>query len=271
MLGRGTRPLYADGYDTTTKQGRLEAIVAGEKQNCLVLDFAGNTPRLGPINDPVLPRKKGEMAGEAPIKICPTCSTYNHASVRLCCYCGFEFPMATGPKVFASAGTAELIKADMPIVEVIPVDHVTYSVHYKTGRPPSVKVSYFCHLRRFTEYVRFEHPDQFSRNMATRWWNKRTAEGNRLIVPASSADAVMAGNLLKAPTHLRVWTNKQYPEIMDYCFDGSAFGQEPAGTVSAPTTDTVEEPVYTPRPSPVHGNLPPVKKKFEDLGDDIPF
>jgi len=37
MLGRGTRP--ADG-----------------KENCMVLDFAGNTPRLGPINDPMIPK-----------------------------------------------------------------------------------------------------------------------------------------------------------------------------------------------------------------------
>ena len=31
-------------------------------------------------------------------------------------------------------------------------------------------------------------------------------------------------NVLKVPTHLRVWTNKKYPEILATCFDGTAFG-----------------------------------------------
>src|SRR5690606_36427951 len=53
MLGRGTRP--ADG-----------------KKDCLVLDYARNTPRLGPINDPVIPRRKGEGGGDPPVKVCNT-------------------------------------------------------------------------------------------------------------------------------------------------------------------------------------------------------
>src|SRR5512140_3338529 len=35
MLGRGTRPVYAPGFDLDTKDGRLEALKAGPKQNCL--------------------------------------------------------------------------------------------------------------------------------------------------------------------------------------------------------------------------------------------
>lgn len=63
MLGRGTRPVYAPGFDLWSTAGRLAAIEAGSKQDCLVLDFAGNTRRLGPINDPVLPRKRATERG----------------------------------------------------------------------------------------------------------------------------------------------------------------------------------------------------------------
>ena len=63
MLGRGTRP--AEG-----------------KENCLVLDFARNTPRLGPINDPVIPKMRKGEAGEMPVKICEACGAYNHTKVR---------------------------------------------------------------------------------------------------------------------------------------------------------------------------------------------
>lgn len=266
MLGRGTRPLYAKGYALDTKQQRLEAIMAGEKQNCLVADFANNTPRLGPINDPVLPVKRGMAKGDAPIKICPGCNTYNHASSRLCCYCGHEFPAPTlGRGLMAAAGTQELIKPDLPVVELVGVDHITYSMHHKANRPPSVKVSYYCGLRMFQEYIRFEHPDQFSRRLAAAWWKKRVQLS--AVVPATCAEATAAAGALRTPTHIRVWTNKQYPEIMDYCFDGSAFGTLEPGAVAAPGADVyVEE--QDRRPTPVHGTTP---RKLEDPDFDIPF
>src|SRR5690606_1769168 len=36
MLGRGTRPLYAPGFDLETTEGRLAAIANSPKRNCLV-------------------------------------------------------------------------------------------------------------------------------------------------------------------------------------------------------------------------------------------
>lgn len=72
MVGRGTR--LAEG-----------------KEDCLVLDFAGNTARHGPI-DKVDGRKKEPAGdGETPIKVCPECQTINHASVRRCIECDYKF------------------------------------------------------------------------------------------------------------------------------------------------------------------------------------
>ena len=93
MLGRGTRPVYGDNFDLTLRDGRLEAIRNGDAPNCLVLDFARNTERLGPINDPVMPNPKGKgKGGEAPVKLCPHCNSYNHASATICSFCGGEMP-----------------------------------------------------------------------------------------------------------------------------------------------------------------------------------
>ena len=73
MVGRGTR--LAEGKD-----------------DCLVLDFAGNTARHGPI-DMVDGRKKEPAGdGDAPIKVCPECQTINHASARRCIDCDHGFP-----------------------------------------------------------------------------------------------------------------------------------------------------------------------------------
>jgi hypothetical protein len=43
-------------------------------------------------------------------------------------------------------------------------------------------------------------------------------------MPATTREAMQMTNHLKPVTHLKVWVNKKYPEIMAYCFDGTAFG-----------------------------------------------
>ena len=189
MLGRGTR-------------------VHPSKTDCLVLDFAGNTRRLGPINDPVLPRKKGEgVAGEAPVRLCEVCMTYNHASARTCFHCGFEFPFRV--LIQASAGTEALIASLKPLIEDFTVDHVTYAPHYKQGSPTSLKASYYCGMRVFSEWICLEH-DGFAGHKATKWWQAHALEP----VPATVDAALLRLNDVLTPASIRVWLNKKYPEIM---------------------------------------------------------
>ena len=231
MLGRGTRPSVGTG-----------------KENCLVLDFAGNTRRLGPINDPVIPRKKGEGTGEAPVKLCGVCGVYNHASVRVCHYCGAEFSFEV--KIKVHAGSEELLKGDAPITEVFEVDHITYSRHDKVGRPPMMKVTYYCGLRSFTEYVCVEH-DGFAGRKARTWWRERS----QAPFPLATDDALTITDSILPATHLRIWINKQYPEILAHCFDGTAFNtREASGCI--PVTEA---------------KIPKVLKVASILDDDIPF
>lgn len=75
MAGRGLRP----------KQ---------HTDHCLVLDFAGNISRLGPITNPLppLPPGKKRLDIEPPVKDCPECAELVHPSVRSCPCCGYEWP-----------------------------------------------------------------------------------------------------------------------------------------------------------------------------------
>ena len=215
-LGRGTRPVYAKGYDISTQQGRLLAIAAGPKQNCLVLDFAGNTRRLGPINDPVLPKRKGSKGGTAPVRLCEACQTWNHASVRFCVQCGFEFPKHL--KIKERAATDALLAIEEVITEIFKVDRVVYNIHYKDDRPPSLKVSYFCGLRMFKEYICLEHPGYASKR-ARDWWRER-AENEP---PETVMEALTKINELREPINLRVWLKKGSDEIMGYDYTGKGF------------------------------------------------
>lgn len=191
MLGRGTRP-------------------APGKENCLVLDFARNTVRLGPINDPVLPKSKDDTKGlgVAPIKLCEACGTFCHTSVRICPECGWEFPEKLD-KWTLTASEAELVATSLPQVETFTVTRATYARHSKVGKPDSVKVTYSCGLRSFTEYVCIEHPG-FAYKKARDWWAERCSEA----MPTTTEDALKLTALLPVPKKIRVWINRKYPEIM---------------------------------------------------------
>ena len=221
MLGRATRPVYADGFDLSSRDGRLAAIAAGPKHDALVLDFAGNTKRLGPINDPVLPKRRGEgKGGIAPVKVCEACGTYNHASVRFCVSCGQEFPKQL--RIHQLAGTDELIATGVPVVEVFKVDRVTYAKHSKDGRPPTIQVSYFCGLRMFREWVCLEH-EGYARKKARDWWRDRANDEP----PETTAAALESLDVLRTPLAIRVWLKPKYDEVMAYSYtEPPFFGDE---------------------------------------------
>ena len=215
MLGRGTRPVYPPGMPIDTMEERLAAIAASTKRNCLVLDFAGNTKRLGPINDPVLPRARGKGApGIAPVRLCEACGCYSHASARFCENvpdCGVEFPRAI--KISSQASIQDLISGTIPTIESHPVTKVTYGIHKKEGKPDSMKVTYYSGFRRFTEYVCLDHGGYAAR-VARRWWEQRSPWG----VPPTVADGMAAIDYLRVPSKITVAEKNKYPEICGYEF-----------------------------------------------------
>lgn len=215
MLGRGTRPYYAQGFDLSTSDGRLNSIAQSQKRNCLVLDFAGNTKRLGPINDPVVPKRRGKGGGLAPVRICDNCGIYCHASLTHCPECGFEFPRSI--KFGYRAGAEELIRGaqEFPKVQAFRVDRVVYKKHRKDGRPPSIKASYYCGLRKFDEWVCPEHTG-YPLKKARDWWRSRATNPEP---PQTTAEAFQRLEELRTPTHINVWINKKYPEVVGYEYE----------------------------------------------------
>ena len=191
-LGRGTRP-------------------SNGKENCLVLDFGRNIPRLGPINDPIIPHKKGTKEGEVPVKICETCGTYNHLKVRYCTNCGNEFDFKV--KIVAKAGTEEVLKSDLPIVEMFNVDRAIYSKQQKHGKAPYLRCQYFCGMQSFSEFLFPEHQGYASK-LFRNWWKQR----HIVEPPATVDDALKYISQLRTPARIRVWCNKKYPEVLSVEF-----------------------------------------------------
>lgn len=263
MLGRGTRPYYVGQHDLNTREGRFAAIAEGGKLFCMVLDYARNTSRLGPINDPVVPKRKGAGGGDAPVKICDRCETYNHASARFCggypyktmLGCGAEFTFEV--KFKDKAATDELIKIVEPKVKVFKVDHISVDLHEKHDAPPMMKVTYYCGYKSYTDFVCIEHKN-FAGRKAREWWKARTD----LPFPATTLEAIETVQQIKPATHLRVWTDKKpYPEILAYCFDGTAFGTSEPDALGAPEVENRYEKEL---------QRSWKNQNYDDL-DDIPF
>jgi DNA repair protein RadD len=194
MLGRGTRPSPETG-----------------KQNCLCLDFAGNTARLGPINDPLIPSERGPGSGNMPVKICEACGTYNHISARNCIFCGAEFDIRV--KIVQTASTDELIRGTIPKIEIYDVTKVLYNEHTSKKGNKTVHVKYICGLSLFEEWYDFEAEHPYVRHKANVWW--RRAAGTEEI-PSTNADALKWAGSLAVPHKIKVHANKKYPEIVGY-------------------------------------------------------
>lgn len=219
MMGRGTRP-----YNPMNPGDVDATYFVKPKDYCIVMDFARNVELLGPINDPVIPRKPGEQGGEAPVRICPEnktdikgrigCGTHNHSSAPSCIFCGFIFPAkkeelrVSSDDVFVAPPTNSKPKSK---IEYWNVAQVFYTPHQKTGSLPVIKVIYACsNGKSLNEFVCLEHSGMAGRK-AREWWRTRDANNEP---PLTTEIALAQVSRLKKPHSLRVETANKYPEIL---------------------------------------------------------
>lgn len=124
--------------------------------DCLMLDFAGNVERHGPITAVQPPRRGTKGNGEAPVKVCEQCGELVAIAARVCPACGAAFPEPEKKKLWLH---------DDDIMGLDPVElevsrwkwarHVAYS----SGKE-MLKVTYYggmCGSKAITEYLPLLH------------------------------------------------------------------------------------------------------------------
>lgn len=224
MAGRGTR-------------------LAPGKENCLVLDFAGNVSRHGPI-DLVEPRKPGGGGGgEAPTKVCPECESILPIAASECPDCGYEFP-APEVKIAPTASTLAILSGKRD--RWVEVSSVTYRKHMKEGSPPSLRVEYHCGLVIHKEWVCLEHQG-YARLKAEGWWERRSVAP----IPRTVDEALSAVGGLLRPSHIFVRSNGQFTEISKHRFEACSppkLGFAPSAIASRAITAGSMPPSGLPTP-----------------------
>jgi DNA repair protein RadD len=208
ICGRGTRPLYADGYDLDTADGRLAAMAAGPKPDCLVLDFGGNIKRHGFIDKPNV-KTPGKGGGEMPMKACRVCGADNFIAARECSTCGAPFDIE-GSKISTTAFVAPMLSIQQKAAEWVDVNKVTYSqtVSRQTNLP-MLKVTYHCGLNRHNENVMLDHMG-WPRSKAEMWWRQRSSGG----IPGSVTEAMGRTGELRWPSQIQLKPDGKYINVV---------------------------------------------------------
>lgn len=218
ILGRGMRWIG----------GNREASYAAGKSDCLVLDFAGNIERFGPIDNIQIAKKRKKKDGElflAPVKMCfnPDCRQPNPVQARFCKFCNYEFPASSIPPHEETASHAAVMSAPAvgfgpPPVETAKVDRIFYNEHVAKSGKTTLSVRYACGLKQHTEFIMFEH-DGKPRYKAEAWWRDRLQGEPPKTVEEALKRIGESSLLIKEPTRIHLIPDpkdKKYKRIVGY-------------------------------------------------------
>jgi len=176
------------------------------KADCLVLDYAGNLKRNGPIDAPNV-KVVGKGGGNPIMKVCENCDEIVASAVRICPECGSEFIFKNKLTLTTSNSSVLSIK------NWHNVDSVAYDVHIGKKNIPMLLVRYICGLRQFKEYIAIEHGG-YATHKARFWWRRRTD----IEAPETSKEAIKKSKELAVPVKILVDESGKYDSIIEQKF-----------------------------------------------------
>lgn len=200
IVGRGTR-------------------LAPGKENCLILDFAGNVRRHGPVDAIEVqrmggPSEKRESAAEphqVRAKECPDCKTIVALNARQCPSCGHEWKNEEPPKHEATADAeTPILAAAAPVWAK--VRSAEMHKHQKPGSVPTLRIDYRCGMAVYRKWVCFEHkPGSFPHRKAAEWWAKM---GGDEPAPQSVDEAIQRRAEIWFANEIRIKPAGKYFEVI---------------------------------------------------------
>jgi len=195
------------------------------KENCLVLDFADNIMRHGPIDeiDGSIDPKTGGAAGVAPAKTCPECRAVIAVGYTICPQCGEKLPRDDKAKHNANASNNPILSQGEPVVSERGVTRYMAFEHTKRGtendpeHPKTCRVDYNIGWQeKVSEWLCFEH-EGFAYQKAVSWWMKRS----NAPIPVTAAQAAdLINNFDAVAKTISITTSKlpgeQFDSIIGY-------------------------------------------------------
>lgn len=197
---------------------------ADDKDNCLILDYAGNVRRHGPVDAVTTPDEKGAgKKGAVDVdsvlaKACPQCEALVAINARTCQWCGHEFPLPPAkPKHEAEADDTPILSTEARKPELIPVVSWRADRHHKEGGTDSLRVTYFAGLQSYPEWVCVEHRGPI-REKAQYWWRRHGGGA----VPRTVAEALARFDKLTMPAMISVKREGKFWRVVNRQFADKA-------------------------------------------------
>lgn len=209
---------------------------ADGKEDCLVLDLAGNIAEHGPIdslNDRIKATKSAKEKGKAPQKTCPQCNEIIAAQAMTCPRCNFKF--APPPVAKHDVQASEDSPLSSSAIREAAVKGVSYRVHVPkdAGKVPSVRAMYRIGLTIHSEWLSVDaqsHPWARSKALQVlKQTPKIEADGRTLRIEQGQiigtyqgVDTVILTALalapwfacLQSPTSIQLQTDPSNPKYM---------------------------------------------------------
>ena len=186
------------------------------KENCLVLDFAGNIRRHGPVDDVfVLPKKSDGKVRVTDVraKTCPECGELVGLAATYCKWCGYDWPKIEKANYDATAENKYGILSTEKIKPtVLPVINWRFSRHEKQNSPDSLKVTYIAGIGEYYQWVALEHEGQAGL-VARQWWLQH---GGKMPFPKTITEAISRTNELQKPAAISVKKNGKYYDVVGF-------------------------------------------------------
>jgi len=194
------------------------------KDNCLVLDWAGNVRRHGPVDlIEIKPNRGGKKEAGVTVdtvraKECPSCKSLAALNAQTCAFCGHEWTMDKA-RHDAEADDVAILSRDLRNQPPEEIAVVTWMArrHVKAGSPDSLRVTYSAGLMSYPEWVLFEHSGP-GRYRAEKWWQ---AHGGLMPVPDSVEEALVRWSELTQPAFIAVRKNGKWWNIVSRRFTQS--------------------------------------------------
>lgn len=189
------------------------------KTDTVVLDFAGNCLRHGPLDAIQPPRAASEKKAAPPPaqRVCSACQTIAPTIARVCPGCGVEFPPPPPAKLFPGAVGAPALSLEPEPPQWQPVTSVEYErwVPRQEGKRDTLRVTYLYHYRPVaSEWICVEH-EGFARTKAEDWWRRRHPDAP---LPATIDDALARTAELATPLEIALQRDGKWDRVVDYRF-----------------------------------------------------
>lgn len=186
-----------------------------DKTDCLVLDFACCIAKHGPIDalDP----------GSVMLIDCPECNDAFSRAVGACPNCGWVIPkeeVERHEREEAERRMHEAKASEMAILAAQPftleVDDVRVERHSKQGAPDSLRVTYWCGMQSFSEWICLDHSG-YPAQKAHFWWVQRFGRSETVVTVDSALNNLFVEPTLKNKTKtITVKKNGRYHEIIGH-------------------------------------------------------